>query len=63
MKGTITPRKTYAAALEQPGAHVFWALSAFHNHLVIGANASNAYVEAKTPIAQFYVHVDNRYCQ
>ena len=63
MKGTVILGKTYAAALEQPGARLSWALSALHNNIIIGADVSNAYAEADTPIAPFFVKVDDHYYQ
>ena len=45
-KGTITLAHTFAACLEQPGARIFWASTAYLNLIVIGADASNAFAEA-----------------
>ena len=61
MKGTVTLGKTYAAALEQPRARLFWALIALHNNIVIEANASNAYTAVNPPVAPFYIKVYDHY--
>ena len=58
LKGSVTLGKTYAAALEQPGARMFWALSVLHGRIVTGVDASNAFAEADPPKAPFYVKVD-----
>ena len=59
MKGTVTLDHTYAAALEQTGSRLFWALSAIHNHIVSGSDASNAFAEASAPKAKLYVTIDD----
>lgn len=61
IKGAITLGKTYAAALEQSGCRLFWALSALENFVIHGEDATNAYAEAPSPVAQLYVNVDKQY--
>ena len=58
MKGTVTLDHTYAAALEQTGARIFWALSAIYNYVVSGGDASNAFAEASAPKAKLFVTID-----
>ena len=58
MKGTVTLDHTYAAALEQTGSRLFWALTAIHNYIVSGGDASNAFAEASAPKAKLFVTID-----
>ena len=60
-KGTVTLDHTYAAALDQAGARVFWALAALYGYVVYGADATNAFAEAPPPKAPLYVIVDKQY--
>lgn len=46
IKGAITLGKTYVAALEQSGCHLFWYLSVLENFVIYGANTINTYAEA-----------------
>lgn len=55
MKGSITLGQTYAVALKQSGARLFWALSAINNYIVTRADASNAFAEASPPTAPLYI--------
>ena len=55
--------ETYASSLEQSGSHIFWAASASKNHIVIGADASNAFTEADPPKIPLYVRVNEPYQQ
>ena len=57
-KGSVTINYTYAAALDQAGARTFWALAALNNHIVVGADATNAFGEAPPPKVPFYVTID-----
>ena len=52
MKGTVILDHMYAAALEQTGARLFWALTATHNNVVSGSDASNSFAEANAPKAK-----------
>ena len=61
MKGTVSLAYTYAAAPEQPGARMFWALSALHNYTVYRADATNAFAKTPPPIAPLYVTIDKKY--
>ena len=36
----------YAAALDQSGARTFWAVTALHNYIAFGADATNTFAEA-----------------
>jgi len=60
-RGSVTLTETYAGALEQTGARIFWAISALHNNIVVAADASNAFAEAPPPKAPLYVHIDKQY--
>ena len=60
-KGSIILGKTYAAALEQSGCRLFYALSALNNYYIKAADATNAYTEAPPPVATLYVKVDKPY--
>ena len=54
-RGTVTLAETYASALDQTGAKMFWASCAVNNYIVLGADASNAFAEAPPPKAPLYV--------
>ena len=60
-KATVTLAHTFAACLEQPGAHSFWSSAAYFDMLVIGADASNAFTEAPAPKAPLFVVVDQQF--
>ncbi len=61
MAGSVTLAQTYAAALDQTGARLFWAKAALDNFIILGADASNAFAEAPAPVAPLYVRVDQQY--
>ena len=61
MRVAVTLANTYAKSLEQTGARIFWASTAIHNFIVIGADASNAFAEAPPPKAPLYVTIDQPY--
>ena len=61
MQGTVTLGETYAASLDQTAARIFWALSASKGHIVIGADASNAFAEAPAPLAPLYMKLDRQF--
>ena len=54
-RGCVTLAETYSSSLEQSSSRVFWVSSAINNHIVIGADASNAFEEATPPKSPFYV--------
>ena len=60
-QGTVTLAQTYASALDQTGAKMFWATCAVNNYIVLGADASNAFAEAPPPKAPLYVRIDENY--
>ena len=60
-KGTVTLDHTYAAALEQSGARLFWSLASITNSIVIGADATNAFAEVPAPKAPLYVTIDEAF--
>ena len=62
-KGTVTLAHIYAAALEQSLARTFLSLSALHNFVVIGADATNAFAKAPPPQAPLYVTIDEPFLQ
>ena len=57
-KGTVTLDHTRAEALDQSGARTFWAISCLHNHVAVGADATNAFAEAPAPKAPLFVTID-----
>ena len=61
MRGSVTLAETYAGALEQSAARIFWAASAINNFITIGADASNAFAEAPAPKAPLFVKIDKPY--
>ena len=61
MRGSVTMAETYASALEQTGARIFWSACALQNYIIIGADAANAFAEAPPPKAPLYVRVDKQY--
>ena len=61
IRGTVTIEETYAASLDHTAARIFWALTATSNHVTIGADASNAFGEARAPIVQLYVSLDAQF--
>ena len=61
MQGTVTLGETYAASLDQTASKIFWAISATSNHIVIGADASNAFAEAPAPLAPLYMSLDTQF--
>ena len=54
----VTLDQTYAAALDQSGARMFWAITALHNYIAYGADATNTFAEAPPPKALLYVTID-----
>lgn len=60
-RGTVTLAETYASALEQNAARVFWAVTAMKNWTAIGADATNAFAEAGAPVAPLYVYCDEQF--
>ena len=40
---------TYAPCVDQNKARIFYTTAAIHNHVIIGADASNAFAEAEGP--------------
>ena len=62
-QGTVTLAQTYASALDQTGARVFWAAAALYNFIIIGADATNAFAEAPPPVAPLYVRINKSYKQ
>ena len=59
MKGTVTLGEIYAASLDQTCTKIFWALNAAKDNIVVGADASNAFVEAHVPCASLYIKLDS----
>jgi hypothetical protein len=57
----VTLAHTYASCVEQPGARIFWSLSALHGMTVLGADAGNAFAEAPPPIQPFYMAIDDQF--
>jgi hypothetical protein len=57
----VTLAHTYASCVEQPGARVFWSLSALHGMTVLGADAGNAFAEAPPPVQPFYMAIDDQF--
>lgn len=61
MKDTVNLAHTYTPTLEQPGARLFWALTALQNYTVYGANATNASSYAPPPVAPLYITIVKAY--
>ena len=57
-KNTVIFGYTYAKALDQVGAKIFWASCALKNMIVRGADASNAFAEADSPKIPLFVRID-----
>ena len=56
MRGSVTMAKTYASALKQTGARLFWSACALRNYLIIGADTANAFAESPPPKAPLYMY-------
>ena len=59
--GSVKLAHTYAACLEQPGAHIFWGTTALKTLLTYGCDCSNAFVEAPAPKAPLYLRIDKQF--
>ena len=59
--GTVTLGQTYAGNVMQTSSKVFWAGTAIHNYVAVGADISDAFAEAPPPVAPFYVYIDQVY--
>ena len=57
----VTVAETYATCVEQPACRMFWAISAARNHIILGADAGNAFAEAPPPIEPFYMQVNDQF--
>jgi hypothetical protein len=57
----VTLAHTYATCVEQPGARIFWSLSALHGMTALGADAGNAFAEAPPPVQPFYMAIDDQF--
>ena len=60
-KNTAIFGYTYARALDQVGAKIFWSSIAIKNMIVRGADASNAFAEAAPPKIPLYVRIDDQF--
>ena len=60
-KNTVIFGYTYAKALDQVGAKIFWSAVALKNMTVRGADASNAFAEADPPKVPLYVRIDQQF--
>ena len=58
IQGSATLNHTYTTALDQAGARIFWALAALHDHVVVGADTTNAFAEAPVPKLLLNVTID-----
>ena len=61
MQGTATLADTYAASLDQTVSKVFWTISVAKGHIVVGADASNAFSEAPAHTAPLYLRIDTQF--
>ena len=61
MTGTVTLAETYGSSLDQVASKVFWTAVAINNFIVIGADAANAFAEARAPKAPVFVTVDKQF--
>ena len=55
MEGTVTLRETYAASLDQTASKILSAVSSVKFHIVLCADASNAFTEAPVPKVPLYM--------
>ena len=62
-KGTVIFGYTFAKMLDHIGSRIFWGTVASKKLIVRGADASNAFAEAKAPDIPLYVTVDTQYCE
>ena len=60
-KGTIIFGYTFAKMLDHVGSRIFWGAVASKNLIVRGADASNAFAEAKAPDIPLFVRIDAPY--
>ena len=60
-KNTVIFGYTYAKALDQVGAKIFWSSVAVKNMIVRGADASNAFAEADPPKIPLFVRIDDQF--
>ena len=49
---------TYASCVYHNTTRLFYANAALHNHIIAGADASNAFGEAPSPTQQYYIRPD-----
>ena len=59
----ITLAETYAASLSQTEMRIFWCLTAAHNWIAIGADATNAYAHSPPPRGECYMQADAQYVE
>ena len=48
----------YASCIDQNAARLFNATAALNNHVIVGADASNAFAEADGPKQEYYIPLD-----
>ena len=60
-RGTVGLAETYASALDQTGAKMFWASVAINNYVSLGTDVSNVFPEAPPPKAPLCVRIDENY--
>ena len=60
-QGTVTLREMHAASLYQTASNIFWAISVVKGHIVVGADASNTFVEAPAPKAPVYMQLGHQF--
>jgi hypothetical protein len=60
-KGTVTLGHTYTNSLEAASERLFWAITAQQGYIVIGADISNAFVEAPPPKVPLHLYIDKAY--
>ena len=53
-----TLEHTYASCIDQNAARIFYATAAINNHIIIGADASNAFAETEGPKQEYYICPD-----
>lgn len=53
--------ETYANCVDQSSARLFYAVAAAENHLIFGADVSNAFAEAPPPKQGFYILPDKAF--
>ena len=58
MSGNVILSHNYDTALKQSDVRAFSVLTALHNYVVFGADATNSFVEVIPPMVPIFVAID-----